>query len=111
MEKKTKSILTVYSYDTGKTGEYEARRGALVDALEWRDRNLADMDETVKNMVGTYAWAWFVLDYYGKLDEYGIEKELTVETAKKMAYLVEVEFEDMEVDADPLPASPTSTKK
>ena len=111
MEKKTKSILTVYSYDTGKSETFEARRGALVDGLEWRDRNLADMDEVVKNMIGTYAWAWFVLDYYGKLADYGIERELTVETAKKMAYAVEVEFEDVEEDADPLPASPSSTRK
>jgi len=81
--------------------------GDYIRMSEWADRNMAEAEsDAVNTLRRNYATAWHALKRRGKLEEFGLPDELTVEAIDAMADRYTVYVHDLEEGALPLAGEP-----
>lgn len=103
--------LNVYSVEGQHGEEVIALAGDYLNAEMWCSANLAGMEQGVRDLYQTFAWAWFALKRLGRLDAYGIAGELSQDALTDMANTVTVYMDSVEEDSLPLKGSATPQRK
>lgn len=103
--------LNVYSIEKQKGEEVIATAGDYLQSSLWCSNNLKGMDEGIADLYQTFAWAWYALMRTGKLSDYGISGDLSVDALNDMASAVTVFMDSVEEDSLPLADSATQPKR
>ena len=103
--------LHVYSISMQKGEEIIATAGDYLQSQLWCSKHVKDAEDGISDLYQSYAWAWFALKRNGKLDEYGVADELSVDALTDMASDVTVFLESVPDDSLPLAGSRTQPRK
>lgn len=103
--------LNVYNLETQKGEEVIATAGDYLQSQLWCSKHLKGVEEGIADLYQTFAWAWFALSRSGKLEDYGIQSELTQDAITDMASVVTVYMEAIPDDSLPLAGSATPQRK
>ncbi len=103
--------LNVYGLESHKGEEVIATAGDYLQSQLWCSKNLKGVDDGIADLYQTFAWAWFALSRSDKLEEYGIQAELTQDALNEMASTVTVFMEAIPDDSLPLAGSATQQRK
>lgn len=103
--------LNVYNVETQKGEVLLSTPGDYLQSQLWCAKNLKGFEGGIADLYQTFAWAWFALKRNGKLDEYGIQPELSVYALSAMANSVTVFMEEVKEDSLPLAGSATPQKR
>lgn len=103
--------LHVYNIQTQKGEVLISAPGDYLQSQLWCQKHLKGLDDGIADLYQTFAWAWHALKRNGKLEEYGLSPELTVDALTDMADTVSVYMEVIKDDALPLAGSGTQQTK
>lgn len=98
--------INVYNVTTQMGEEVLSTAGDYFQAQLWADKGLSGIPDEMKDVISTFAWAYFALKRNGKLNTYGLPDELTQEALFEMADNITVYIDQIEEGSLPLAEKP-----